>query len=289
MSRIEAFYDSHAENEWTRLERHRTEFAVTMRALVEHLPKPPARILDVGGGPGRYAIALAGRGHQVTLLDLSANLLAVARERAAEARVTLDDYVHGNALDLTAFGRDSFDAVLLMGPLYHLLTGADRRRAVRQAARVLRPGGLLFASFISRYAPFRDVAKYEPEWLVQHAEEATKLLRAGTLPSPEGFTDAHFAHPSEIRPLFRATGLPVLEVIACEGLISMIEDKINETTGEVWEAWVDLNYRLGKDPSVHGAAEHLLAVVRKPRAQKPAARKAAPHKTAARKPAKRKK
>ncbi|MHB8947197.1 MAG: hypothetical protein ACYC6I_11760, partial [Bacillota bacterium] len=74
-----------------------------------------------------------------------------------------------------------------------------------------------------------------------------------------------------------------------EGLISMIEDKINETTGEVWEAWVDLNYRLGKDPSVHGAAEHLLAVVRKPRAQKPAARKAAPHKTAARKPAKRKK
>ncbi len=284
MSRVEAFYDSHAENEWTRLERHRTEFAVTMRALVEHLPKPPARVLDVGGGPGRYAIALAGRGHQVTLLDLSANLLAVARERAAEARVTLDDYVHGNALDLTAFGRDSFDTVLLMGPLYHLLTPADRRRAVRQAARVLRPGGLLFASFISRYAPFRDVAKYEPEWLVQHAGKAAKLLTTGTLPSPEGFTDAHFAHPSEIRPLFRATGLSVVDLVACEGVVSMIEDKINEATGEVWEAWVDLNYRLGKDPSVHGAAEHLLAVARKPRPRKPVV-----HKPAARKPVKGKK
>ncbi|MHB8947303.1 MAG: class I SAM-dependent methyltransferase [Bacillota bacterium] len=283
MSGIESFYDKAAETEWTRLERHRTEFAVTMRALVDYLPKPPARILDVGGGPGRYAIALAGRGHQVTLLDLSANLLAAARERAAEARVTLDDYVHGNALDLTAFERDSFDAVLLMGPLYHLLTPADRRRAVRQAARVLRPGGLLFASFISRYAPFRDVAKYEPEWLVQHAEEALKLLRTGALPSPQGFTDAHFAHPSEIRPLFRATGLPVVDLVACEGLISMIEDKINETTGEVWEAWVELNHRLGKDPSVHGAAEHLLAVARKPCGRKPAARKAPPRRATKRK------
>lgn len=275
MSEIESFYNSHAEYEWNRLERHRTEFAVTMRVLEEHLPKPPVSVLDVGGGPGRYSIALAGRGHRVTLLDLSANLLAVARERAAEARVSLDDYVHGNALDLTGFERERFDAVLLMGPLYHLLTPADRRRAVRQAARVLRPGGLLFGSFISRYAPLRDAAKYEPEWLVQHPEKVAQLLKKGALTSSEGFTDAHFAHPTEVRPLLRAAGLSVLEVVACEGVVSMIEEKINEATGEVWDAWVELNHRLGKDPSVHGAAEHLLAVARKPRGRKAASRKAA--------------
>ncbi|MHB8926688.1 MAG: class I SAM-dependent methyltransferase [Bacillota bacterium] len=269
MSKVESYYDGDAEREWRRLERHRTEFAVTMRALTDYLPEPPAGVLDVGGGPGRYAVALAGRGHRVTLLDLSANLLALARVKAAEAHVTLGGYVHGNAIDLTAFERESFDAVLLMGPLYHLLTPGDRRRALRQAARVLRPGGLLFASFISLYAPFRDVAKYEPEWLVEHSDEAAKLLKSGSLPVPEGFTDAHFAHPSEIRPLIRGAGFSVLDLIGCEGVVSMIEEKVNEAIGEVWEAWVDLNYRLGKDPSVHGAAEHLLAVARKPRARKP--------------------
>ncbi|HEX6386847.1 MAG TPA: methyltransferase domain-containing protein [Anaerolineae bacterium] len=84
---VERHYYQQAQREWERLERHRTEFAVTLRALADCLPPPPATILDVGGGPGRYAIALTQRGYTVTLLDLSRNNLALARVKAQEAGV----------------------------------------------------------------------------------------------------------------------------------------------------------------------------------------------------------
>jgi len=267
MSEVERFYDRNPRYEWERLERHRTEFAVTLRALEDHLPAPPAKVLDVGGGPGRYAIELARRGYEVILFDLSRGCLELAREKAKEAGVTLAGYEHGDATDLSRFADEEFDTVLLMGPLYHLLEEGDRRRAIREARRVLKPEGLIFAAFITRYAPIRWAAKYEPSWIIDQRKRLEGLLASGQLPACPGggFTDAWFAHPAEIEPLMEGEGFETLELIACEGVISMIEEKINELSGEPWESWVELNYRLGKDPSIHGAAEHLLYVGRKRR------------------------
>lgn len=266
MSKVESFYNNNAEREWERLERHRTEFAVTMRAFEDYLPRPPATILDIGGGPGRYSIALTQQGYSVTLLDFSSGLLEFARDKAAESGVELVGYVHADATDLDEIGADSYDVVLLMGPLYHLLRMAERRDAVSEAYRVLKARGLLFASFISRYAGVRWAAKYGPNWIVDAAQSVEDLLVTGiNRPPPDGgFTDSYFAHPSEIAPLMKNGGFEPVEVLACEGVVSMIEEEINELMGETWEAWVNMNYLLGKDPTVHGAAEHLLCVARKP-------------------------
>lgn len=269
MADVERFYDENAQYEWDRHDHHRLEFAVTMHALADYLPSPPAKILDIGGGPGRYAIALTQQGYQVTLVDLSKNCLAFARDRAKELRVDLEGYVHGNVMDLAQFGGGSFDAVLLMGPLYHLPERGDSEKALREAGRVLRPRGLIFASFITRYAAIRFEAKYEPAAIVERRQWAEDTLATGVFkpwpqrPGFDGFTDAYFAHPSEIRPFMEDGGFETLDLIACEGVVSMIDERINALTGEPWEAWVDLNYRLGKDPTVHGAAEHLLYVGRK--------------------------
>ncbi len=99
---IEQYYDTAAARELVRLDSHRIEYAITLRALREHLPGPPARIADVGSGPGRYAVALAAARYQVTLVDLSAQVLALARESAATEGVTLFAHLHANALDLSA-------------------------------------------------------------------------------------------------------------------------------------------------------------------------------------------
>ncbi len=263
MNEVQRFYDEHAWEEWERLDRHRTEFAVTMRTLEEHLPLPPARVLDAGGGPGRYAIELSRRGYEVVLFDLSQGCLELAREKAREAGVELAGCERGDVRDLSRFADGSFDAVLLLGPLYHLLEEGERRRAIREARRVLKTGGPIFASFITRYAPIRWAAKHEPDWIVERRERLERLLTSGALPArPSGFTDAYFAHPAEILPLMESEGFRTLELIACEGVVSMIEERVNELEGELWEAWVELNWRLGKDPSVHGAAEHLLYVGR---------------------------
>ncbi len=265
---VKHYYDQQPALEWERLEQHRTEFAVTMRALVEHLPPAPAKLLDCGGGPGRYAVELARRGYEVILFDLSAGCLQLAREKATEASVALSGYEHGTATDLSRFPDDTFDAVLLMGPLYHLLEEDERLQALAEAWRVLKPGSPLFAAFISRYAAHRYSAVHSPTALLDQPELGETILRSGCL-LPQGGEKPEFvcypAHPTEVIPLMRRAGFEVVTVLAVEGLVSMIEDQVNALSGPVWEAWVNLNYRVAPDPSMHGCAEHLLAVALKPR------------------------
>jgi S-adenosylmethionine-dependent methyltransferase len=260
MSSVEQYYNQHTTTEWQRLERHRTEFAVTLRAFTEFLPPPPAAILDVGGGPGRYAIALSQQGYQVTLVDVAQQNLILAVQYAATANVQLAEVVHANALDLTAIPSATYDVVLLLGPLYHLLTAHERKQAVQEALRVLKSSGILFAAFITRFAPFRNAAKHNPLWLIQNRAYAEQLLNTGVHDRTTSFVHAYFAHPAEICPFMEDAGLQTLELIGCEGVVSEIEEQVNQLTGEAWETWVDLNYRLGKERTLHGAAEHLLYI-----------------------------
>jgi SAM-dependent methyltransferase len=266
-SEIKRIYNSRPEYEWERLERHRTEFAVTLRTFSDFLPPIPGKILDCGGGPGRYAIELSKRGYKVQLFDLSEGNLKLAREKAELSNIKLV-CDQGNATDLSRFGNGEFDAVLLMGPLYHLLDEADRHQAINEAYRVLKPGGMFFAAFITRYAPIKYCVVHEPHWPINHPELTEAILETGEFP-PRGENDGEFvaylAHPTEVKPLIESHGFNVKIVLGVEGLVSEIEEKVNELTGEAWDYWVDLNYKVAADPCLHGAAEHLLAVAEKPK------------------------
>ncbi|MCB0257614.1 MAG: class I SAM-dependent methyltransferase [Anaerolineae bacterium] len=261
---VEDHYSQNTDTEWQRLEKHRTEFAVTLRTLESFLPSPPCSVLDIGGGPGRYAIELAARGYTVTLVDLAAGCLEFAQQKAADAGVQLHDAVQANAMNLDAFGDDGYDAVLLLGPLYHLLTRSERQRAVQEAVRVLKAGGCLFAAFVTRFAPFRYAAKAEPLLVVNDPQYVRQLLETGVHDQGTGFPQAYFAHPDEITPLMERCGLRTLLKVGVEGVVSGVEEAVNELHGEAWQAWVELNYRFGQEPSLYGASEHLLYVGEKP-------------------------
>lgn len=276
---VEKLYDSNPQREWERAERHRTEFAITLRALLQHLPPAPCRVLDCGGGPGRYAIELARLGYEVTLFDLSAGNLALARQKAAavqpaaaaiqpeaEGGVALAAYDQGTALDLSRYGDGSFDAVLLMGPLYHLLDEEERLRALSEARRVVKPGGPLFAAFITRFAVHRDAAAhYFTEPLALPGLYET-IEQTGQLPPREGVGFvAYFAHPDEVEPLMRRAGLEVDEILGVEGYVSIIEDQgVNALTGPAWDWWLEANWRGAHEAALRGAVEHLLVVARNP-------------------------
>ena len=126
--------------------------------------------------------------------------------------------------------------------------------------------GLIFAAFITRFEPIRFAAKYDPRWIIESQQRLEELLTTGILTASSdrgGFTDAYYSHPSEIIPFMESCGFETLNLIACEGIISLIDEKISNRDSEFWLKWVDLNYRLGMDPSVHGAAKHLLYVGRR--------------------------
>lgn len=273
MNPVEAHYDQYAEREWERLERHRMEFAINCRVLAEFLPSPPGRILDVGGGPGRYTLHLIRAGYQLTLVDLSQRCLDLAVEKATAEGIYLPMPIIGNAVALPDRDPDAtedytglFDAVLLMGPLYHLTAAEERQAAVHEAFRVLRPGGLIFAAFITRFAPLRDVAVKSPQWIQEHPDRYQQLVKDGVLLAQKDSIapDFYFAHPDEVLPLMSSGGFRLEALQGSEGFLAGHEEAVNELEGELWEAWVDVNYRAGRDPSLLSAADHLLYVGSKP-------------------------
>jgi hypothetical protein len=134
---------------------------------------------------------------------------------------------------------------------------------------VLKPGGPLFAAFISRYAlPRFKLITGEPTWPLEQSQFLDTFLETGVWPplddqDRESFV-AHYAHPTEVVPLCREAGFEVQTVLGAEGIVSMIEDELGALSGAAWEAWVDLNYRLASDPCTHGCAGHLLTVAHNP-------------------------
>src|SRR5262245_52021412 len=133
-----------------RLERIRT-----WEILQRHLPSAPSRVLDVGGGTGVYALPLASRGYEVHLVDPVPLHVDRARELSRASHAPLASVDVGDARRLRSHDA-SFDVVLLLGPLYHLIDPAERLQALREARRVLVPGGLLLAAYISRFASACD-------------------------------------------------------------------------------------------------------------------------------------
>jgi S-adenosylmethionine-dependent methyltransferase len=167
-------------------------------------------------------------------------------------------------LNLQQLEAAAYEAVLMMGPLYHLLSQEERLSAVYETLRILKPGGLLFAAFITRFAPFGDLAASRPEWVLENLDYAQHVLETGIHDRVTEFTQAYFGHPDEIIPKMESTGLQTIEMVGCEGIVAGHEEKINQLEGEVWQAWVNLNHRLGKEKTLWGAADHLLYVGRKP-------------------------
>ncbi len=135
-------------NEETRLTHSRAarvEFLTTTR-YIEQYVKPGMRILDIGAGPGEYSFYFAEKGYEVNALELAdANVSAFRKRMRPGLPLTL---LQGNALDLSAYADESFDAVLVFGPLYHLHEEKDRRRCIEEACRVCKKEGTLFFSFI---------------------------------------------------------------------------------------------------------------------------------------------
>jgi ubiquinone/menaquinone biosynthesis C-methylase UbiE len=242
----------------------RLEFVRTQELLERHLPPPPGEVLDVGGGPGAYAIWLAERGYRVHLLDPVP--LHVEQVRAAAGRALAGAEV-GDARALP-FADGCADAVLLLGPLYHLTETADRAQALAEARRVLRPGGVLAVAAISRYASTIDglIKGYLRDPVFERMVEGA--LRDGRHENPERrpgwFTTAYFHLPDELEDEVRAAGFEVEALVGIEGPGEWLTDI---------DAWLDdperrevllrAIRRVETERQLLGASPHLLAVGRR--------------------------
>ncbi len=263
---VEQYYNENAINEWERFERHPVEFAITKRLISRYLSPDVKTVLDIGGGPGRYAIWLAGQGYSVTLLDLSEANIAHARVMAAEAQVSIRDFIAANALELDRHVTKKYDLVLLMGPLYHLTAETDRALAVERALEALNPGGILVVSFISAYAPILDTFKKSPASIEGSVDEQCGYLKDGVnIVSEEnpGFTNAYFMHPNSAQAFMGRFGLREEGYYVAESILGPFENSLKLLDKSAFDACIDLGMRFADDPNCRACGEHLLWVGRK--------------------------
>jgi S-adenosylmethionine-dependent methyltransferase len=265
---VRRYYNSKVAAEWGRLDRHPVEFAITKRILSRWIDKPRSRILDVGAGPGRYSLWLASLGHELTLVDLAEENVAFAREKARSEGIEIKGFHAADARRLSSLGLGSFDYVLLMGPMYHVLEEEERAAAAREALARLEPGGLIFVSFISAYAPLIDALAKDPSWILQRKADFLGYLEDGRNVEAErgvGFTDAYFAKPGEIRPFMASFGLEELGLYNAESVLFPYERILVERGAETLEACVEVAMRFVEDEAIRGMSAHYLYAGRKPR------------------------
>lgn len=260
---VRQFYNASVETEWGRLERHRAEFAIT-GCYIDRYVRPGDRVLDIGGGPGRYSLHLAGRGCQVTLLDLSDENVRFARAKAKEAGLPLTA-LQGDACRADRLlPSGQFDCVLLMGPMYHLLEHARRVQAMQAALRLLRPGGVIFVSFISLYAGFLYYMAYQPEQLMEECEkEYIRCYLENRTYCGDAFTKACFAAPRDILPFMAQFPLEKLHLFGQEGILSPCEPQVYACGDAVASRWIEIARRTCEREEFLAYAEHLMYVGRR--------------------------
>jgi ubiquinone/menaquinone biosynthesis C-methylase UbiE len=246
------------------MERLRTE-----DILSRYLPPPPAVICDVGGAAGIYAFPLAARGYHVHLFDPVPLHLQQARARSTQSGVSLASIAGGDARAL-AVSSGVADAVLLLGPLYHLVRKSDRMAALHEARRVLKPGGLLFAAAISRFASLIDGLSNGFFQDAQFREIVKADLASGEHRNPtssqEYFTTAYFHRPEELHSEIGEATYEDVRMLSVEGpawgaahFRSAVADAAQRSV------LLKLLSEIESEPSIIGASAHFIALARKPR------------------------
>lgn len=256
---VVAYYETSVEVERLAFGLGTLELERTKELLARFLP-PGASVADVGGATGRYADWLAGRGHRVELVDPVPLHVELAREAAGDPPRF---GVHAADARALPFADASFDAVLLLGPLYHLGDAADRARAVQEAARICRDGGVVLAAAISRFAPLLGIVREGRIADAQTFENVATEVRTGRRVPPERrtrpFPDAYFHRPEELAAELAAAGLEVEGVYGVEGPGWLLRD-FDTVDDATFERVLRAARELEAEPHLVAVSAHLLAV-----------------------------
>lgn len=239
-------------NEDTRLNHSkaaRIEFLTTTRYIKKYL-QPGAKILDVGAGAGEYSLYFSKKGYEVCALELTdSNIKAFQAKIAPEDTIQL---VQGNALDLSRYADNSFDVVLVLGPLYHLHSEEDRQTCIAEAKRVCKPNGTIFFAFISNDMVILSEFMYRPDYFTvgDYNKQTFKL---------NDFPFVFHTVP-ECRQMLQKAGVPILHEVASDGVSELLDQKINAMDEQSYAQYLRYHFYICEKPELLGMSNHLLFV-----------------------------
>lgn len=258
MSILTNYYENFNEDERLRSRHGMVEFLTTMRYIEKYL-QPGMRIIEIGAGTGRYSHALAQKGYQVDAVELVEHNIDVFKQNTTEnEQITIRQ---GNAIDLSFFENEVYDITLLLGPMYHLYTIEDQKKALSEAIRVTKRGGVIFAAYCNNDAT-----------MIQFCFQKGKISdeRFSTLVDPVTFKAS--STPEELFVLYRKEDIDGLmssfdverlHYLGTDMATNFIKATVDEMDDEMFELYLKYHFYICERPDMVGATHHLLDVFRK--------------------------
>lgn len=253
------FYNHYDEDSRLASRHGMVEFLTTMR-YIERFIRPGDRVLEIGAGTRRYSHALARWGYAVDAVELVERNIEVFRQNTLpEENVRI---VQGNALDLSAFPDRTYDLVLLLGPLYHLYRDEDKRQALREAIRVAKKGGVVFAAYVISDGCLLEMA------FRHHKINVAQYIKDGLL---DGETFAAKSEPKDLFELVRKEDVdalmkdfPVtrLHYVATDGCAPLLQEEVDAMDDEAFQLYLRYHFATCEREDMLGASSHVVDIFR---------------------------
>lgn len=260
MTELEQYYNKFCEEKRLNSRHGQVEYTVTMKYIHQYLESlrmaaGMAKIIDIGAGTGRYSVQLANEGYDVTAVELVKYNLGILKSKGSSVKA-----YQGNALRLSRFADSSFDMALLLGPMYHLFAVGDKVRALKEAARVTKPGGYIFVAYcMNEYGVllygFRDGNVRECLADGRLAQDFHCVSR------PEHLYD--YVRLEDIARLNEAAGLMRMQIIAPDGPANYMRQSLNAMDEETFRLFIQYQMSVCERQDLIGASAHTVDILRK--------------------------
>lgn len=254
---LEAYYNKFCEDKRLTRRHGNVEFITSIKYIHKYLEGFPkdAKILDIGAGTGRYSIALAEEGYDVTAVELVKYNLGILKQKSSLVKA-----YQGTALNLKRFKDDTYDVTLLFGPMYHLYTFEDKVKALSEAKRVTKPGGIILVAYcMNEYSIV--LHGFKDGYIKESIKEGKVNADFRVTPKPEDLYD--YVRIEDINAYNEAVGLRRLQIVAADGPANYMRQTLNAMDDETYEIFINYHLSTCERPELLGASAHTLDILQK--------------------------
>lgn len=273
MTKLEEYYNKFNEEKRLNSRHGQVEFRVSMKYIHEYLDRAATelynaaaltdnsaaragiKLLDIGAGTGRYSVALANEGYDVTAVELVKYNLGILKQKASTVHA-----IQGNAMNLKKLDDESFDVTLLFGPMYHLFGFADKNKALGEAKRVTKKGGVILVAYcMNEYSVL--TYGFKEQHILECMEQGRFTKDFKTISSPDALYD--YMRIEDIDALNQAQGLERIKIISPDGAANYMRPFLNRLSDEEFEAFVQYQMSVCERADLIGAGAHTVDILRR--------------------------